>query len=154
MIELIWVIQDPCKQANFLSLLEFTLLTTECVASLLHMMFVLQTFLDRVARLPTLGIKIDVFYTRAMPGNISQTLNNGVNLPENVTLSPGRPKFDVMLDHFVDVTRQLQEGPEGLRGTVVGCCGPASLCQSVKRAELSIKGKKREAVGGIEVVEE
>ncbi|KAG8950754.1 hypothetical protein FRC04_007173 [Tulasnella sp. 424] len=134
MIEFIWVIQDP--------------------SSLLHMMLVLQTFLDRVARLPTLGIKIDVFYTRAMPGNISHTLNNGINLPENVTLSPGRPKLDVMLDHFVDITRQLPEGTEGLRGTVVGCCGPASLCQSVKRAELSIKGKKREAVGGIEVVEE
>ncbi|KIO24635.1 hypothetical protein M407DRAFT_212299 [Tulasnella calospora MUT 4182] len=134
LIEFIWVIQDP--------------------ASLLHMMLVLQTFVNRVARLPTLDIKIDVFYTRAMSGNIPETLNNGFNLPANVTLSPGRPKFDAMLDHFVDRTRQLPEGPEGLHGTVVGCCGPESLCHSVKRAELSIKGRKRDAVGGIEVVEE
>ncbi|KAG8892042.1 hypothetical protein FRC00_012740, partial [Tulasnella sp. 408] len=121
--------------------------------SLLHMMLVLQTFVNRVARLSTLDIKISVFYTRAMAGNIPETLNNGFNLPANVTLSPGRPKFDAMLDHFLDKTKQLPEGPEGLHGTVVGCCGPESLCHSVKYAELSIKGRKRDAVGGIELVE-
>ncbi|KAG8988981.1 hypothetical protein FRB90_002460 [Tulasnella sp. 427] len=134
LIEFIWVIQDP--------------------SSLLHMMLVLQTFLDRVARLSTLEIKINVFYTRAIPENIAQTLTGGMTLPENVTLTPGRPKFDAILDHFVDRTRQVPEGPQGLNGTVVGCCGPVSLCESVKHAELSIKGRKRDAVGGIEMVEE
>lgn len=134
LVKFVWIIQDP--------------------ACLVHMMLVLQTIINRAARLRNLKVNIDIFYTRAIPSSMAQTLENASNLPENVTLSPGRPKLGNLLEGFIDKTKELEENSNNLHGTVVGCCGPASLGESVKRATMSISGSKRLAVGGVELVEE
>lgn len=130
-IHLIWVVQDP--------------------SSLFHLLPALQSFLDRVARLRTIDVTISVHYTRAIPLALSETLQTGVALPANLNLYPGRPKLPELLDQFMDKTEKLEDI---LHGTVVGCCGPESLSKGVRRAERGISGRKRDAVGGVEVVEE
>lgn len=68
-------------------------------------------------------------------------------------MHPGRPQLANLLSEMVDQTKALR-GADELRGLVVGTCGPASLTASVRQAERGISGKNRDAVGGVEVVEE
>ncbi|KAG8957702.1 hypothetical protein FRC00_003621 [Tulasnella sp. 408] len=134
LVQFVWIIQDP--------------------GCLTHMMLVLQTFINRAARLPNIKVNIDIYYTRAIPLSMAQALESATSLPEHVTLNPGRPKLGNMLERFIDRTRELEESSNNLHGAVVGCCGPASLGESVKKATMAIKGSKRSAVGGVELVEE
>lgn len=97
-----------------------------------------------------LEMQISVHYTRASPIQ--------VNIPEsqpNIVLVPGRPNLNQMLDRLVDRTASSgQDIKRDLHGVVVGCCGPEGLRESVSRAARSVSGKKRKAVGGVELVEE
>ncbi|KAG8987245.1 hypothetical protein FRB90_003515 [Tulasnella sp. 427] len=134
LVHLVWIVQDP--------------------ACLMHMTLVLHTFVNRAARIRDFKLKIDIYYTRAIPSSMSHVLESVSNLPKGTTLSPGRPKLDAVLDEFVDWTKGLESSPQHLHGAVVGCCGPAGLGDSVKRAVMGVKGSKRLAVGGLEFVEE
>lgn len=118
-------------------------------------MLVLTTFVDRVSRLSTIDVTISVYYTRAIPHSLTELVQN-TDLPPNMHLHPGRPHIKNLLNEFVDRTKALPlpTQKDELCGLVVGACGPASLLESVKEAERGLSVKKRDSVGGVEIVEE
>lgn len=94
---------------------------------------------------------ISVFYTRAILQSTAQTLDQLV-LPAHIQLAPGRPNLPNILQDVVAHTARRKNSR--LSGVVIGCCGPAGLRESVRRAEATISGKQRDSVGGLEFVAE
>jgi hypothetical protein len=86
-----------------------------------------------------------VFYTRAI-----STTFDGIILPRGITLLPGRPRLDELLDAVV--TGTMSAG--GTNGVFVGVCGPVSLANTVTRVVNGFDGGLRTAVGGVELHEE
>ena len=74
-----------------------------------------------------------------------------VNLPANISLSPGRPEISNILASTIDNTTAVSSNPHGL---VVGVCGPGSLGKHVRDAVGKVNSTIRKKVGGIELCEE
>ncbi|KAG8880518.1 hypothetical protein FRB98_005024 [Tulasnella sp. 332] len=131
LIHLVWVVQDP--------------------SSLMHLMHLLTTFLQRVSRLGRINVTISVYYTRAISNRLNE-LAQTTSFPSNMHLHAGRPRLETMLNEFADQTQALAISKSELSGLVVGMCGPLGLRDSVEAAQRSISGKKRSSIGGVEVV--
>lgn len=113
----------------------------------------MKMFLLRCARLPSTELRITVHYTRAISEQLSKTIEEGVELPPQISLHAGRPRLSQQLEYLVDDI--IMSDPAKKRyGIVVGCCGPASLRDSVRDAERGVKTDRRGLVGGVEMVEE
>jgi len=134
LIHLVWVVQDPSAVLPFLS--------------------TLTSFLDHVAYLPTISLKLTIHYTRAVSPSFSQQLKAIGGFPRHVKLEAGRPNLSEMLEAFVQKTDTLSRGKTGLSGVMVGVCGPKALADDVRKAERSISRQLRNSVGGVEVDEE
>lgn len=74
-------------------------------------------------------------------------------LPLGLTITPGRPRLNKLLEGVADRTAG-SGGVSGLTGVVVGVCGPPALGSSVGKAVRGLDGKRRKAVGGVELHEE
>ncbi|KAG8875389.1 hypothetical protein FRB97_005152 [Tulasnella sp. 331] len=131
LIHLVWVVQDPSSLAHFVDLLT--------------------TLLNRASRLGSLNITISIFYTRAISNARAENLQTS-QLPANIRLIPGRPRLEAMFNEFVDQTKGLASSKSDLSGLVIGMCGPTGLRDSVEKAGRSIPSKKRDSIGGVEVV--
>jgi len=88
---------------------------------------------------------VQVFYTHA----ISTTFDRMV-LPRGITLFPGRPKFDKLLD--TAVADMLSAG--GTSGVFVGVCDPVTLAKAIVGAVGTADARVRKSVGGVELHEE
>ncbi|KAG8895462.1 hypothetical protein FRB99_000574 [Tulasnella sp. 403] len=134
-VHVVWIVQSP--------------------TSLMHMNDVFQSFLAR-SRLLSINLNITVYYTRAIPHDLSSALSSpasekGFQFPTNIELVPGRPRLDQVLNTFLEKVSGVEEK---LDGVVVGVCGPESLRDAMRKVERSVKGSVRKTVGGVELVEE
>lgn len=80
-----------------------------------------------------------------------------VGVHPNVIVSPGRPRFGRSLDTAISKGVALRPGDEeedGMKGLIVGVCGPTEMGEEVVRAVNAIGSDRRDKVGGIEVHEE
>jgi hypothetical protein len=83
-----------------------------------------------------------------------------VGVHPNVVVSPGRPRLAKALDTVMAKAAVLGPGdPEqvevnGMKGVVVGVCGPAELGADVAKTVGSVSASRKALVGGIEVHEE
>ncbi|KAF8811101.1 hypothetical protein BYT27DRAFT_7221556 [Phlegmacium glaucopus] len=131
-IELVWIVQDP---ASLLSLLpNFTALIQESVFT---------------------PVRISVFYTRAPTGKFPFAPETFFQ--PGLTLAPGRPRFQRLLDTAITRAVGLGSGvkdDESITGMVVGVCGPIGLADDVVEAVNSVEPIRRDQVGGIEIHEE
>jgi hypothetical protein len=90
-------------------------------------------------------VRVHVFYTRAI-----STTFDGIILPRGITLLPGRPRLDELLDAVV--TGTMSAG--GTNGVFVGVSGPMTLANTMVRVVNDFDGGLRTAVGGVELHEE
>ncbi|KAG9311380.1 hypothetical protein JVU11DRAFT_8487 [Chiua virens] len=67
-----------------------------------------------------------------------------------ITLTPGRPKMDKLLDIFVSSMRSKQ----GTHGAFVGVCGPVALAKDVAHSVRTFDANSKKAIGGIQFHEE
>ncbi|KAF7968056.1 hypothetical protein HWV62_32077 [Athelia sp. TMB] len=125
-IDVVWSVQDPASVVPLIPLF------TACLQQ---------------AQAQGLGLTISVHYTRATPGVVRLTKDYRV---PGLTLATGRPRIAKVLDGVLAAT--LVAG--GLRGVVVGVCGPVGLGDEVARAVQGLGSERRAAVGGVEVAEE
>lgn len=83
-----------------------------------------------------------------------------VGVHPNVVVSPGRPRLGKALDTVMSRAAVLSAGdPEeeerhGMKGVVVGVCGPSELGAEVVKTVSAVDSSRRSQVGGIEVHEE
>ncbi|KZT71031.1 hypothetical protein DAEQUDRAFT_744515 [Daedalea quercina L-15889] len=103
------------------------------------------------ARTTYTTLRISVFYTRAISS--PEALNMFERLPLGLTLSPGRPRLQKLLEGVADRTAS-SGGMDGVTGVVVGVCGPPALGESVGKAVRGLDRQRRRAVGGVELHEE
>lgn len=132
-VELVWTIQDP--------------------AGLVPLIPVFTSIIQGGGGGVEVGIQ--VFYTRATPGVVRITKDY---LLPGLSLTPGRPKLEKVLDGIISKTSSLpsskkEEDEEKLCGVVVGCCGPLGMGDEVAKAVRNVQGKGK-GVGGVEVCEE
>ncbi|KAJ8584438.1 hypothetical protein M405DRAFT_826813 [Rhizopogon salebrosus TDB-379] len=121
-IDIVWCIQDP--------------------ASLSPLVTQLASIVEKGTNM---RVRVHVFYTRA----ISATFD-GIILPRGITLLPGRPRLDELLDAVV--TGTMSAG--GTNGVFVGVSGPVTLANTMVRVVNDFDGGLRTAVGGVELHEE
>ncbi|KIM76946.1 hypothetical protein PILCRDRAFT_825962 [Piloderma croceum F 1598] len=128
-IELIWTVQDPASLVILIPL--FTSLIQQSAS-----------------------IRISVFYTRATPGVVRITKDY---LLPGLSLTPGRPRVGKVIDSVISRAVSLGSGAkdsEPLSGVFVGACGPVGLADEVVKVVGQVDGRRRKAVGGVEVHEE
>ncbi|KAG0697450.1 hypothetical protein DFH29DRAFT_1003688 [Suillus ampliporus] len=101
--------------------------------------------IDIVLNSPSSRIRVHIFYTRAI-----STTFNGMYLQNGITLLPGRPKLDKLLD--AAITDTMSAG--GNNGVFVGVCGFVSLANTTVRVVKESDIRLRTAVGGVELHEE
>ena len=101
---------------------------------------------------------ISVHYTRA---SAFSTRKAYAHLPSQLTITPGRPRVNSVIDTAIDHACKLftSSGREyyasdKLSGLLVGVCGPMGLGEEARKAVRSIEPSRFQKVGGIEVVEE
>ena len=100
-------------------------------------------------------IRISVFYTRAATGKFPFAPET--YFQPGLTLAPGRPRLDRMLDSAITRAVGLGSGikdDEAITGLVVGVCGPVGLSDDVVEAVNNVEAIRRDQVGGIEIYEE
>jgi predicted ferric reductase len=130
-IDLIWSVQDPA-----------------CLTPLIP------TFTSLIQQSAHTPLRISVHYTRATPAPPSEKDYYG---HPYLTLSAGRPRIGKALDTVISKAVGLTKGPKDLgpiTGIIVAVCGPAGLGDDVVQAVGAVEGKRRDAVGGIEIFEE
>lgn len=123
-IDIVWCIQDP--------------------ASLSPLVTQLASIVEKGTN-TNMHVRVHVFYTRAI-----STPFNGIILPRGITLLPGRPRFDKLLDAVVTGTMTVG----GTNGVFVGVCGPVTLANTVVGVVNDFDSGLRTAVGGVELHEE
>ncbi|KAF8310934.1 hypothetical protein DL93DRAFT_2083848 [Clavulina sp. PMI_390] len=137
-VDLVWVVQDPSALLPILPTFKRLIAASESISSV--------------------SLHINVHYTRA--SGISPSFIEELDLPEGIKLVPGRPDLGDMLAALCDCTSGIKHSrapggeSEKLHGVVVGCCGPEPLMDSVRKVEHGIGRSVRNAVGGVELVEE
>ncbi|KAJ7472299.1 hypothetical protein B0H11DRAFT_1811591 [Mycena galericulata] len=131
-IELVWTVQDPAAllplYALFNGMIEQSVFTR---------------------------LRISVFYTRAPIGKFP--FAESAFPSSSLSLSPGRPRLETMLENSISRTVKLGAGgkdEERITGMLVGVCGPVGLADSVAQAIGKIEPIRRDQVGGVEVHEE
>jgi len=138
-IDIVWCIQDP-GTSHFS--LPTAILTPPSTASLSPLVTQLASIVERGT---SVRVRVQVFYTRAI-----STRFDGMILPRGITLLPGRPKFDKLLDAAVADT--LSAG--GTSGVFVGACGPVALAKAAVGAVGGVDARMRASVGGVDFHEE
>ncbi|KAJ7750464.1 hypothetical protein DFH07DRAFT_548505 [Mycena maculata] len=131
-IELIWTIQDP--------------------AALLPLYTLFNSMIERSV---FTRIRISVFYTRAPIGKFP--FADSAFPTTSLSLSPGRPRLETMLENSISRTVKLGAGgkdEERITGMLVAVCGPTGLADSVAQAIAQLEPIRRDQVGGVEVHEE
>lgn len=112
-------------------------------------------FTSIIQQSASIPINISVFYTRAKStGTLRITKDY---LVPGLSLTPGRPKIDKVLDSVISRAMGLglgAKGEEALCGVVVGVCGPVGLSDDASRIIARVDRVKRKSVGGIELHEE
>ena len=74
-----------------------------------------------------------------------------------LSLTPGRPRIGKVIDSVISRAVALGAGAkdsEPLSGVFVGACGPVGLADEVVKVVGQVDGRRRKAVGGVEVHEE
>lgn len=130
-IDLIWSVQDP--------------------ASLTPLIPAFTSLIQQSAHTP---LRISVCYTRAtsMPPSEKDYYGH-----PSLTLSAGRPRIGKALDTVISKAVGLTKGPKDsgpITGIIVAVCGPTSLAEDVVKVVSAVEGRRRDAVGGIEIYEE
>ena len=90
-------------------------------------------------------LHVSVFYTRAASRSLE-----GLLLPPGITLTPGRPKVEELLNGFV--VSIMNKG--GAHGAFVGICGPVALAKDVVCTVRTFDAASKKAIGGIQIHEE
>ncbi|KIK38307.1 hypothetical protein CY34DRAFT_15128 [Suillus luteus UH-Slu-Lm8-n1] len=121
-IDIIWSIKDPSSLTPLLPL-----------------------FATLVQKNSSTRVNVHVFYTRAI-----STTFDGMYLPQGVTILPGRPKLEMLLD--AAITNTMAAG--GSNGVFVGVCGPVSLATTTARVVKNSDVRLCTAVGGVKLHEE
>lgn len=115
----------------------------------------LSTFNALIGHSSLMSIQISIFFTRASRA-VSEKLYT--DLPQNITITPGRPNISNILDTFIDSTssspKYFEPGTESKSGVVVGVCGPRGLGDQVRKVVGNVSSDHRRAVGGVELCEE
>ncbi|KAG1733904.1 uncharacterized protein EDB91DRAFT_1147924 [Suillus paluster] len=120
-IDIVWSIQDPASLSPLLPLLA------------------------SIVRNSSTRVRMHIFYTRAI-----STTFGGMYLPNGITLLPGRPRLDKLLD--AAITDTMSAG--GSNGVFVGVCGPVSLANTTARVVKESDIRLCTAVGGVKLHEE
>lgn len=121
-IDIVWSVQDPSSLTPLLPL-----------------------FMNLVQNSSSVRVNVQVFYTRAI-----STTFDGMYLPQGITLLPGRPKLERLLD--AAITNTVSAG--GSSGVFVGVCGPVSLAHTMAHVVRDSDVRLCTAVGGIKLHEE
>ncbi|KAJ7621187.1 hypothetical protein FB45DRAFT_928616 [Roridomyces roridus] len=132
LVELIWSVQDA--------------------AALLPMYQLFNSLIDQSV---FTRLRISVFYTRAPIGKFP--FKDSAFPTTNLSLSPGRPRLETMLENSISRAVKLGAGgkdEERITGMLVAVCGPTGLADSVAQAISKIEPLRRDQVGGVEVHEE
>jgi len=119
-----------------------------CVQNPGSVMSMLPTFASLTQQAPFTEVRVSVYYTRSSVSDPNKLYGY---LPPNITLTPGRPRIDTILDNMVDRTCSAVERTSGF---FVGACGPVSLGEQVRSAVGRVDSGRRKAVGGVELCEE
>ena len=96
-----------------------------------------------------------MYYTRAPVGHFP--FGPGTQFHLHLSLSPGRPHINHVLESVIDKTVALGAGSKDdikNSGVVVGVCGPVSLADSVSKEASKVDSSRRDQVGGVDLVEE
>lgn len=111
-------------------------------------------------------LRISVFYTRAQTGRVRVGEEVEKKFPDGLSCAPGRPKVEKILEGAISRAVALspsalgrpgaEKGKDdaGMRGMIVGVCGPLSLADEVVTAVGTIEPLRRDQVGGVEIHEE
>ncbi|KAG2143176.1 hypothetical protein BD769DRAFT_1625727 [Suillus cothurnatus] len=121
-VDIVWSVQDPSSLTPLLPL-----------------------FMNLVQNSPSVRVNVHVFYTRAI-----STTFDGMYLPQGITLLPGRPKLEKLLDAAMMNT--MSTG--GSNGIFVGVCGPVSLANTMAHVVKGSDIRLCTAVGGVRLHEE
>ncbi|KAG1741000.1 ferric reductase like transmembrane component-domain-containing protein [Suillus lakei] len=121
-IDIVWSVQDPSSLNPLLPL-----------------------FTTLIQKSPSARVNVHVYYTRAV-----STTFNGMNLPQGITILPGRPKLDKLVN--AAITNTMSAG--GVNGVFVGVCGPVSLANTTARVVKDSDNRLCTAVGGVKLHEE
>ncbi|KAF8443879.1 hypothetical protein L210DRAFT_3099451 [Boletus edulis BED1] len=119
-IEIVWCVGNPAALEHFLSL-----------------------FAALVSHGSPAGVRVSVFYTRASTYSFGE-------LPPGITLTPGRPNVEELLDGLV--VSMMSRG--GTHGAFIGVCGPTGLGKDVAHAIWNFDVDLKEAIGGIQFHDE
>lgn len=120
-------------------------------AAILPLLPTFTKLIHQAEAITSVSLRINVHYTRAT----AVTLEDKLELPDGITLSPGRPDLADMLSSSCSCASALKNTTkEGVHGVVVGVCGPDELLDNVRKVENAVGAKVRAAVGGVELVEE
>ncbi|KAH7926604.1 hypothetical protein BV22DRAFT_344765 [Leucogyrophana mollusca] len=149
-IEVIWSIQDPCKNAAFYCTTVSSPLFSPAAASLTPLIPQFAALIQQSIYAP---LKISVHYTRAS----SAPETSKEFLPPGLTLVGGRPKVAKVLDAVI--SRAVSYGSGGkasldITGVIMGVCGPPGLGDEIAQVISAVDAGRRWAVGGIEMHEE
>ncbi|KAH9935347.1 ferric reductase like transmembrane component-domain-containing protein [Fomitopsis serialis] len=126
-VELVWSVTDPAGLKPLLPLFAQLLVDAQTTYT---------------------SLRISVFYTRAITS--PDVLKTFERLPLGLTLTPGRPRLQKLLEGVADRTAG-SGGVDGMTGVVVGVCGPPALGDEVGRVVRRLDPKRRKAVGGVEL---
>jgi len=149
-IELVWTVQDAC--VFFPCTIHVSLLTLLFAAALVPLVPQLTALISSSMFVP---IRVSVYYTRAPVGKFP--FGPETQFHPRLSLSPGRPRIDRVLETVIDKTVTLGAGLKDdvkNSGVVVGVCGPVSLADSVAKETSKVDGSRRDQVGGIDLIEE
>ncbi|KAG2148175.1 ferric reductase like transmembrane component-domain-containing protein [Suillus bovinus] len=105
----------------------------------------LPLFTNLVQQSPLVRVNVHIYYTRAV-----STTFNVTYLPQGVTILPGRPKLEKLLD--AAITNTISAG--GVDGMFVGVCGPLSLANTMAHVVQNSNFRLTTAVGGVKLHEE
>ncbi|PCH39469.1 iron reductase [Wolfiporia cocos MD-104 SS10] len=131
-IQLVWSVSDAKSLIPLLPLFGNLLYVSQATQASLH---------------------ISVFYTRAVTSE--DVLKSYRDLPSDITLSPGRPRLNSILDSVVSKTLDsVGIATESRNGVVVGVCGPIALGDEVSNTVRAYPKERQRAIGGIELHEE
>ncbi|KAJ7583646.1 hypothetical protein C8J56DRAFT_214769 [Mycena floridula] len=138
-IELVWIVQDPAGLAPLIPVLTSLIRQSSPTNNASY------TFL-----------KVSVFYTRAPIGKFP--FEDGFNFRyPKLTLSPGRPKTERILDGVMGKIVRLGAGSkddERNTGIAVGVCGPVDLADEVSAQVAKLDKGRRAKVGGVDIFEQ
>ncbi|CCM06220.1 uncharacterized protein FIBRA_08465 [Fibroporia radiculosa] len=132
-LDLIWVVRHPEALAPYIPI--FSSLMALSVTT-------------------TTALQISIFYTRA---ETHEHNFSALEVPEGITLNPGRPSVALRLQDLLSRTRNATLLPgcgSKPRGVFVGVCGPGPLADDVRRVIDNVESGEQRELGGIELHEE